>query len=430
MAVARDAVTESATFTADTTFTHTPVGTPKGVLVYIAQNGSATDQVDSVTYGGVALTRVQLAVDATTEPMASYAYFVGSGIPTGAQTVAINETGGTTKLAFVITLTASADTAVEASGVAQDNQANPSVTLATGAGVNTYVSGLLMSGLGTVGGITAGANGTTRGSNDFGQQVCYLADRDTNGTGGNVVFDLVAATDDVALVATAIKEVSGSGPQNVSVTGRGTAASFGSVSPAPGAVSVAVSGRGSAAQLGAVSIRTAVLVGVTGKGSAASFGSTSALPGNVGVPVTGRGSVAAYGTLSMDIAFAVPGKGSAAAFGTVGASTSGGAQNVGVSGRGSAAAFGSLIAAPGTVRVSVAGKGSAAAFSAALRVNQRFAIAGRGSAAAFGSIATATGGVNVHIAGLGSAAAFGSVTIDGGAAPTFSPAIHGGRFYR
>ena len=88
MSVARDAVTEApASFTTSTSFTHTPVGTPKGVIVYVAQNASSTDENGSISYGGVALTKQTFAHDTATELLGAYAYFLGSGIPTGAQTV-------------------------------------------------------------------------------------------------------------------------------------------------------------------------------------------------------------------------------------------------------------------------------------------------------------------------------------------------------
>lgn len=220
----------------------------------------------------------------------------------------------------------------------------------------------------------------------------------------------------------------GSGAQSVSVSGRGSVAAFGTLVVVKGPVGVSVAGKGSAAAFGSITPRAVVIVPVAGRGSAAAFGAAQALPGNVSVPVTGRGSVAAYGTIGLAVRFQIAGLGSAAAFGAVGASTSGGAQNVPVTGRGSAAAFGSLTPAPGGINVAVAGRGSAAAFGSALRVNQRFAIPGRGSAAAFGAVSVGSGGVVVPISGLGSAANFGAVTFDGGAAPTFNPAVHGGRY--
>lgn len=208
MSVAFDAATKSAQFTADTTFSHTPVGTPRGVVVFIAQQTLSNDQVDSVTYGGVSLTRATngFAQDTAVEPCAAYGYFLGSGIPTGTQTVAINETGGSPKIAWAVTLTAASDTAIEDSGVTQGDQANPAVALSTGAGVETWVGAVLATGIGFSANVDPGASYTLVEFHDFGANGAALERITTNNAGGGVTADFVASSDDVAMVALAIKE--------------------------------------------------------------------------------------------------------------------------------------------------------------------------------------------------------------------------------
>ena len=224
----------------------------------------------------------------------------------------------------------------------------------------------------------------------------------------------------------AYKAASSSGPQTVSVAGKGSAAAYGAATPRPGGVARAVSGKTSAAAFGAVGVHTTITTAIPGRGSAAAFGAVTPAPGNVNVTVTGKGTAASFGGLTLDIAFFIAGLGSAAAFGAVNASTTGGAQNVLVSGKGSAAAFSSVVPAPGNINVAVTGRGSAAAFGSAVRVNQRRPIPGCNSAAVFGALTTAVGPVTVSIAGLGSAAQFGAVGTAGGIAPTFNPAVQGG----
>src|SRR5687768_12669803 len=88
--VAFDAVTESSTFTtADPfTFDHTPVGVPKGVLVFIDHGTEGTDLIDgAVTCDGIAMTRVRDAFDTSSEPGGVYAYFLGTGIPNETLTI-------------------------------------------------------------------------------------------------------------------------------------------------------------------------------------------------------------------------------------------------------------------------------------------------------------------------------------------------------
>src|SRR4026208_2554961 len=98
MAIAHDAATQSSSWTTTPdpfTFSHTPVGTPRGVIVMITINAeSGLDHITGVTYGGVAMARVTngFAQDTVTEPGSSYLYFLGSGIPTGTQTVSIDHT--------------------------------------------------------------------------------------------------------------------------------------------------------------------------------------------------------------------------------------------------------------------------------------------------------------------------------------------------
>jgi hypothetical protein len=92
------------------TFTHTPVGTPRGVAVLIS-HPDAADFITGVTYGGVALARVNGFAVSFGSQSTSYIYFLGSGIPTGARSVVISGTshGGH---AVAITFTGSDDTEV------------------------------------------------------------------------------------------------------------------------------------------------------------------------------------------------------------------------------------------------------------------------------------------------------------------------------
>ena len=221
MSVARDAITKaSATFTTGTTVAHTPVGTPAGVLLWIVQNGSATDETPAATYGGVSMDVIAFAADTATEPMAAYLLFLGSNIPTGAQNCVISSMAGATKMAWVETLTAAADTEVEDSGVAQNDQANPAVSLTTGASVETYVASVIMSGAGTQGAITAPSSpaGSKLDNHDFGQQVAVLGDLDANDAGGGVTFTWTAGSDDVAMIAVAVKEAAGTPAATASAT--------------------------------------------------------------------------------------------------------------------------------------------------------------------------------------------------------------------
>lgn len=134
MAVAFDAVsTSDRTGTSDPhTFTHTPSGTPRGILLAFAQDPATSSDIDTITYGGVSMSRVVDASDTADEPGMAEVWFLGSSIPTGAQTVQVDfVTASPTDdyLFLCVSVTASSDTEVVDSGIVEENQADPSVSL-------------------------------------------------------------------------------------------------------------------------------------------------------------------------------------------------------------------------------------------------------------------------------------------------------------
>lgn len=73
-------------------WTHTPVGVPRGVFVLGAYPNGATDRVSGITYGGVSMSRIQMQRRTSGAQKAAFLYFLGSSIPTGAQTVVVSGT--------------------------------------------------------------------------------------------------------------------------------------------------------------------------------------------------------------------------------------------------------------------------------------------------------------------------------------------------
>ena len=195
-------------FTTTTSFTHAPdVSALQGVLVFIAQNVASADLISSVTYGGVAMKRVGFAQDTAGEPGASYIYFLGSGVPSGSQTVTVTVASGTdAKHAWVLGLLGVGDLQVVASGIVQGDTANPSVTLATPLEFVGLAASVVFSGHNAVGSITPGTGyqGSSIGGSvrDFGTQVARV--ELANMEGANVVCNWTAASEDCAMVALAI----------------------------------------------------------------------------------------------------------------------------------------------------------------------------------------------------------------------------------
>jgi len=105
-------------------------------------------------------------------------------------------------------VTANNTTSIEASGIFEDNALDPSLVLSTGASQETYVISMFVSGIGTPSGIDSGTGFTSFSNHDLGNQSAEIADIDTNATGGNVTVPWITTptTDDVAIVAVAVKE--------------------------------------------------------------------------------------------------------------------------------------------------------------------------------------------------------------------------------
>ena len=211
MTVAHDNVTESAVWTTTPDpfkFNHIPVGTPKGIMVFIMHRTSNSDQITAVTYGGVSMARIQTAALGGGEQGRSYVYFVGASIPTGEQTVSIDHTATTNdKMAFCVSVTAAADTSVIDSDIVQAVQTNPQVTLDSGADSALSYCGIwtglpaptdltVITGMTNLG---AGAQG------DFGPNATRV-DRETSVSTGTFTIGYTGGSDEQCLVALAIKE--------------------------------------------------------------------------------------------------------------------------------------------------------------------------------------------------------------------------------
>jgi hypothetical protein len=213
MAVAFDAATENVAAADPQNFTHTPSGTPRGALVYIAHNTVGSDIVNGVTYGGVAMAEAGFADDLTGELGACQVWFLGSSIPTGAQTVSIDRTQNTTSVwAVAITVTAAADTEIIDTDTTQQgdaNIANPAVTMNHGArSALAFFGG--MDGVNAPGSITDAAGQTRIHDHDFGSTSAVVSRKDSAGT-GDTTMGFTIASNSLAMIGVSIAEVAGSG---------------------------------------------------------------------------------------------------------------------------------------------------------------------------------------------------------------------------
>lgn len=211
MAIAYDAASNVAAGTGNLSWTHTPVGTPRGVLVLIAQNVGTTDEVTGVTYGGVAMREVQgspLLHTAGSEDGALYGYFLGTGIPTGAQTVAVTVSGSSSKRAVCYSVTASTDVEVEATTTKDASSGtNPFMAIATSTGVTTFIAGVIHSGIGAVSSIAAAAGYTDVLEHDYGSQCASWTRRTSNLGGGSTNISWTCGTsEEYGILGVALRE--------------------------------------------------------------------------------------------------------------------------------------------------------------------------------------------------------------------------------
>jgi hypothetical protein len=117
MAVAFDAYTSTnLSNSANPSATHTPAGTPKGILLIGQGSSDTTFGTTAATYGGVTCTSVlELTVaigNGGSKNRSIHIFFLGSSIPTGAQTATITRTGTGYARLHCLSLTADDDTEV------------------------------------------------------------------------------------------------------------------------------------------------------------------------------------------------------------------------------------------------------------------------------------------------------------------------------
>lgn len=212
MAVAFDAFGSGsdAGGSANLTWTHTPVGTPRGVLVWIIQTGftpSGTNAV-SCSYGATDMgSPVAEIVKTTGEVCAVTFYFLGSSIPTGAQTVTFDPVASAIKLGGSVTLTADADTEIVDSDatINSDSSANPSITLSLAARACFAAIGFF-SGQGDPAGVTPLSSWTSRLEHDFTPAVGGVYTYDNVGT-SDVTAGWTQTADDAVAIAAAVSEI-------------------------------------------------------------------------------------------------------------------------------------------------------------------------------------------------------------------------------
>ncbi len=181
-------------------------------------------------------------------------------------------------------------------------------------------------------------------------------------------------------------------PGVVTITGTGIApaTAFGSASVAPGAVSISATALSPTAAFGSATALSTATISGTGIGPTATFGSATVTPGAVTITATGLAGTEAFGSAAL---------------------TQG--STIAATGIASGEAFGSATVAPGAVSITVTGLASTEAFGSAVVGSGGSLIAATGLASteAFGSPTLSPGSVTVAATGIPATTAFGSAAV-------------------
>lgn len=219
-AVSYDAYSEANFYaSAGISWTHTPAGTVRGVIVWVFEANESSSTVTGVTYGGEAMTEVALSpVEKSSGETASVRVYklesVPGGVQTGAQTIAVSENSTTDHFynAFAVSVSADADTTVvDTTVINSDATTNPSGTLTLG-GETSFAAEAYFEGTGDPGTISALTDWTIRVQPDAVPFSHGLITYDTIGSSDVTIGYTQATTDDVLLFAVAIAEAAGSSP--------------------------------------------------------------------------------------------------------------------------------------------------------------------------------------------------------------------------
>jgi hypothetical protein len=185
------------------------------VLVFVHTFDDVAN-ISSVTYGGVAMTAVSggEAICTETEDARCSAFFLGSSIPTGDQTVTVNRVNNATIMyAVSYTATALGDTEVYLAGIVLETTSGTlaEVNVDDGSpGTSSLRYAGITSGLGALSPtIVDGANstGASQAEIDIGARVAKSVRETTAGQGSRPVGFSSATSDERASVYLAIREL-------------------------------------------------------------------------------------------------------------------------------------------------------------------------------------------------------------------------------
>jgi hypothetical protein len=193
------------TTTGDRTFTHTPVGTPKGIIVALMV-GANVQGVTGVLYGGVSMTLTATAIDTDEAGRVTMWTLTDLIVPTGAQTVTLQGCTADSKVAGCSTVTAATTgTRVNTTGIVNTTtSSNPVATLTTT--VETMMFGAVHGGAAAPTSYAPPANFANLVNADFGAKSAAYQRRAAVAAGSPTFNYTFATSDDWCMAVVAIQE--------------------------------------------------------------------------------------------------------------------------------------------------------------------------------------------------------------------------------
>jgi len=183
----------------------------RGLLCTVSAASDGSDQVDTITAGGVGMTEIAGSplIGTGGEPAALQAYFLGSSVPTGtvAISVDVNATTGA-KRVVCASVNASANTEVVDTSIIDSNSSvNPSFTVSLSS-KTSWVGMVLGSGHSTAADIAPSSGWTGVLEPDFGSRMGGFYIYDTIGT-ADVACAWTQLAEDAYAICVAVSEVVG-----------------------------------------------------------------------------------------------------------------------------------------------------------------------------------------------------------------------------
>ena len=194
------------TTSGDRSFTHTPSGTPAGVVAVVTSD-AASQPCTGVTYGGISMTLRASSTDTSETGSVHVWTLTDVAIPTGAQTVVLQGCLTSGKFATISTVTSSTDLTTYVGASSRNTTLAAANNLSVVITLEAMLYGGIHSGQAAVASVTVIANYTAQNNTDYGIH-CAVTSRSTSPLlPGTVTYGFNQGSDDHCMAVAAVAEL-------------------------------------------------------------------------------------------------------------------------------------------------------------------------------------------------------------------------------